>query len=83
MSYRTPIGHFHIGAKKIGRFGPCLEIHGKSADGYEQRGRYVEIHGSTRKLGVPASLGCVTVSYDVARQLYDTVSVGTPITIKL
>ena len=79
-SYRTPLGRLYVGAKKVGRFGQCMEIHGVSEDGYEQRGRYIELHESTREPGRPQSRGCVTMR-DIG-ELYARTAVGTLIEIK-
>lgn len=79
-SNRTPLGELHVGVKKIGRFGKCMEIHGVSEDGYEQRGRYIEFHESRREPGKPGSMGCVTMR-DISR-LYRTTQIGDPVTIK-
>lgn len=81
-SYKTPVGDLEIIGKQMGRFGPALIIGGVSRDGYQQKGRWIEIHGTSRELGVPLSRGCVTVSYPAARELYEAVPVGTRIRIQ-
>ena len=82
-SNKTPIGEdLYVGKKKKGKYGPCLEVHGKCENGIEQKERYIEFHGTSQRLGVPLSRGCIRTSWAVSRQFYEEVPVGTSVIIK-
>lgn len=79
-SNKTPLGKLVVQNHKIGRYGPTVELHGRSIDGYEQRGRYIQIHKGCIKSG---SRGCVRTSASVSNWIYRNVAAGTPIEIEM
>lgn len=60
-----------------------LWLRGREARNRNAFGRMIYIHGTTeeRKLGRPASFGCVRMRSQDVIELYDRVRVGTPVTI--
>ncbi len=81
---RLPVGTYPAAAQgQDAILTRILALHGLEPQNANTRARYIYIHGTneTELLGTPASHGCIRLSPQDMRTLFELVHIGTPVCI--